>query len=155
MKLAKILGVKLGENCNLATKEWDSEPYLVSLGNNVHTSHNVNFVTHDGSMRVIRNLYPEYKNADLFGRINIGNNVFIGINTTILPNTTIDDNVIIGAGSLVKGHYKSNSVYGGVPAKYICSIEEYKEKNKDKFDDTKHMNKKQKKLYLYKKYNLN
>lgn len=60
----------------------------------------------------------------------IGNNVFIGVNTTVLPNTTIEDNVIIGAGSVVKGVCEANSVYAGLPAKKISSTGAYFEKRR-------------------------
>lgn len=49
----------------------------------------------------------------------IGNNVWIGNNVTILPGTIIEDNVIIGAQSMVKGHYYSNGIYAGNPARLI------------------------------------
>lgn len=52
----------------------------------------------------------------------IGNNVFIGTNCSILPGTTIGDNVVIGAGSVVKGDFPANAVYGGVPARKIKDI---------------------------------
>ena len=51
--------------------------------------------------------------------IRIGNNVFIGANCTILPGTVIQDNVVIGAGSVIKGELLSNSMYGGVPCKEL------------------------------------
>lgn len=151
-KVAEISGIKFGKNCHFNTKSFGSEPYLIQIGDNFYTSKGVNFVTHDGSVNVIRNLYPEYKKVDLFGQIQIGNNVFIGINTNILPNTLIEDNVIVGASSLVKGQLKSNSVYAGVPAKYICSIEDYLEKYKKDFDFTKHLSHTQKKDFLLHKY---
>jgi acetyltransferase-like isoleucine patch superfamily enzyme len=81
-------------------------------------------------------LYKEFEQADLFRKIIIGNNVYIGINVTILSGTKVGDNVIIGAGSLVRGELKSNSVYAGVPVKYICSIDEFKEKNSHLFINT-------------------
>ncbi len=49
----------------------------------------------------------------------IKNNVFIGANCTILPGTTINDNVIVGAGSVIKGNLESNCIYAGVPCKRI------------------------------------
>jgi len=152
-KLAKILGVEFGENCNFMTRAWGSEPYLIHMGNSVRISSHVTFVTHN-SLTIIGNLYPEYEKADFFGKITIGNNVFIGINSTLLPNTRIGDNVIIGAGSLVKGELKSNSVYAGVPVRYICSLDEYIEKTKDSYDYTRHFDPKSKKEYLLKKYNI-
>jgi serine acetyltransferase len=45
--------------------------------------------------------------------------VFIGINCIILSNTTIEDNCIVGAGSVVRGHFPENSVIAGNPAQII------------------------------------
>lgn len=64
------------------------------------------------------------------GIVTIGNNVFIGVNSIVLKDTIIGDNVIIGAGSVISGNVESNSVYAGVPAKKICSLDEYVEKLK-------------------------
>lgn len=52
----------------------------------------------------------------------IGNNVFIGANCTILPGVIIEDNVVVGAGAVVKGKLKKNGIYVGIPAKLIKSI---------------------------------
>lgn len=57
--------------------------------------------------------------------ITIGNNCFIGARTTILPGTIIDDNCIIGACSVVKGHVPEGSIVCGNPAKRICGIDEW------------------------------
>jgi acetyltransferase-like isoleucine patch superfamily enzyme len=51
----------------------------------------------------------------------IGNNVLVGANCTILPGTIINDNIIIGAGSIVKGELETNSIYAGIPCKKIKS----------------------------------
>ena len=55
----------------------------------------------------------------IVGNITIGDNVFVGANCTILPDATINDNVVIAAGSIVKGTLESNSIYGGAPCKLI------------------------------------
>lgn len=47
------------------------------------------------------------------GKVTIGNNCFIGMNTVILKGTTIGDNVIIVAGSILRGKHLSNSVIAG------------------------------------------
>lgn len=65
---------------------------------------------------------------DAGGGVRIGNNVFIGYQALILKNTTIGDNVIIGARSVVKGNVPSNTVWAGVPARQICTIEDYYQK---------------------------
>lgn len=150
-KIAKIIGVNFGRNCKFNRKiNFGSEPYLIKIGDNFYSSTNIQFITHDGSVNVLRNLYEEYKNIDSFLPITIGNNVFVGYGVTILPGTIIGENVIVGAGSVVKGELKDNSVYAGIPAKYICSIEEYVNKHKDKFIQTKHLSAEDKKRYIKK-----
>ena len=62
------------------------------------------------------------------GKVTIGDNCFIGMNTVILKGTTIGNNTIIGAGSVVTGGYPSDCVLAGNPAKVICSLGEYREK---------------------------
>lgn len=57
--------------------------------------------------------------------VEIGSNVFVGMQSLLLPGTVIGDNVIIGAKSLVRGRLESNSFYAGVPVRRICSIMEY------------------------------
>jgi acetyltransferase-like isoleucine patch superfamily enzyme len=78
----------------------------------------VEFITHDGAIWCFR---EEIENADVFGKIKIGSNVFIGNNCTILPNTVVGDNCIIGAGSIVRGQFPENSVIIGNPAKVVMS----------------------------------
>src|SRR5690606_12118651 len=128
-------------NCKFLTNKFGSEPYLITIGDNFYSSSNVQFVTHDGSINVIRNKYPEYKQADIFKPITIGNNVFLGYGAIILPGTEIGDNVIIGAGSIVKGKVESDSIYAGMPAKFICSVDDYLNRNKDSFVYTKDLQK--------------
>ena len=147
-KVASILGVQFGSNCLFRTKKFGSEPYLIKVGNNFKTAGNVQFVTHDGAVHVVRNLYDEYHSMDLIAPITAGDNIFIGYGAVVLPGTVIGDNVIVGAGSIVKGQLKSNSVYAGVPVKYICSIEDYIDRNKSSFMETKGLGREKKKEYI-------
>jgi len=64
------------------------------------------------------------------GCIEIMNNVFVGSCTQIKYNVRIGNNVIIGANSFVTKDIPDNSVYAGVPARYICSFDEYVAKHK-------------------------
>ena len=59
--------------------------------------------------------------------ISIGNNVWIGANSTVLPEVSIGNNVIIGANSLVNKDIPSNSVAVGNPCKVIKQKEPYTE----------------------------
>ncbi|MCH5303802.1 MAG: sugar O-acetyltransferase [Ruminococcus sp.] len=55
--------------------------------------------------------------------VNIGKNVWIGANVTILPGVTIGDGAVIAAGAVVNRDVEANTVVGGVPAKYIKTID--------------------------------
>ena len=112
-------GMKIGENCLINNVNFSTEPYLIEIGNHVAIAAGTDFITHDGAIWCFRD---EIKNADVFGTIKIGNNVFIGNNCTILPKTTVGDNCIIGAGSTVRGQFPENSVIVGNPAKVVVSM---------------------------------
>jgi acetyltransferase-like isoleucine patch superfamily enzyme len=94
----------------------------------VHIASNVGFVTHDIIHNMLNNKYLENEFIERIGCIEIMDNVFIGSGTRILYNTRIGSNVIIGSDSLVIKDIPDNSVYAGVPAKFICSFDEYVEK---------------------------
>jgi len=146
-------GVRIGNNCSIfSTVSFGSEPYLVSVGDNVRITNNVQFITHDGGVWVLRNMYPELSDIDVFGRITVGNNVHIGPDTVIMPGCSIGNNCIIGVGSIVTKDIPDNSIAVGVPAKVIKSIDEYKKKNESRFEHTKKMGKDEKKAYLIDKY---
>lgn len=144
--------IKIGVGCEIFEGvSFGSEPYLIEIGNNVRITKNVNFLTHDGGVWVLRN-NGRAKDADIFGKITIGNNVHIGINAVIMPEVNIGDNVIVAVGAIVTKDIPSNTIVAGVPARKLKTIDQYFEKNEQKFDYTKHMLTSQKKEYLIKKY---
>lgn len=112
-------GVKIGKNCRLHTMSFSTEPYLVEIGDNVSIADNTDFITHDGGISLFRDELP---GDDIFGKIVIGDNVHIGANCTILLNTTIGNNCIVGAGSVVRGKFPDNSVIIGNPAKVLMNM---------------------------------
>lgn len=99
-----------------------SEPWLITLGDNVHIVSGTNFVNHDGGVLILRHKHPK---LEITKPIEVGNNVYFGMNTTIMPGVKVGDNVIIGACSLVNKDIPSNSVYAGMPAKFIKTIDDY------------------------------
>lgn len=152
VKILRKQGIDIGENCEIYSNvSFGSEPYLISIGDNVRITSGCKFITHDGGVWVLRNL-KLLDNGDLFGKITIGNNVHIGLNTVIMPNVTIGDNCIIGCGAIVTKDIPDNSIAVGVPARVIETIDEYYKKNKERCDFTKNMSKKEKKEYIIKKY---
>lgn len=128
------IGMRIGEGTiffdPINTNVDIQNPKLVTIGKNVRITTGCIILTHDFSWSVLGGVYGECVGA--VGTIDIGNNVFIGVNSVILRNTIIEDNVVIGAGSVVSGHLEANSVYAGNPAKNIMSIEELYLKRKEK-----------------------
>ncbi len=126
----KNIFYKVGDNFNFQPRKIPAEPKLIKFGNNVTVASDVTFITHDIFHEVLQNLnkgeFTYYARA-----IEIGDNVFIGSNTTILPNVKIGNNVFIGAGSVVTKDIEDNSVVVGNTAKKIKTFDEYLEKRKE------------------------
>ena len=149
-------GVKIGEGCEIYSVEsFGSEPYLVEIGNNVRINSGVSLVTHDGGVWVLRNLNPAFKEADLFGKIIIHDNVHIGTNAIIMPNVEIGSNCIIGCGAIVTHDIPDNSIAVGVPARVIESIDEYIKKHEKSLVMTKGLSAIAKRNYLLEVMNTN
>ncbi len=125
---ARSLGVTIGEGSHIYggdTGTFGSEPYLVSLGRNCHIAHDVRFITHDGMAIVLRGRYPD---IDLVARIEVGDNVAIGMRSIILPGVRIGSNCIIGCGSVVNRDVPGDTIAAGVPARIIGTLDEYERK---------------------------
>lgn len=121
----KYYGIKIGKNCVFTGKKisFGSEPYLIEIGNNVRITADVKFETHDGGVGIFRDEFP---GINIFGKIIIGDNSFIGHGSIIMPGVTIGSNVVIGAGSIVTKDIPSDSLAVGAPARVIKHIEDYK-----------------------------
>lgn len=103
-------------------------PKLISFGNNVWIASDVLFVPHDVIHCMINNKLGGDSFQEYLGCIDIKDNVFVGSNSTILPNVTIGPDTIVAAGSLINHSIPGNGVYGGIPCKYICSLDEFIDK---------------------------
>ena len=113
----------VGNNVDIISSSIDmGEPYLLSKGSNV-TITGVKILTHDAST------YKQLGYTKV-GRVTIGDDVFVGWGSIILPDTKIGNKVIIGAGSVVAKDIPDNSVAVGSPCKVICTYDEYMEKMK-------------------------
>ena len=142
--LRSLYATKVGKGCRFINCSFGSEPYLLTFGSHVSAT-NCFFITHDGSCWIFRNQYPD---VDFIAPISIGSNVFLGINCSVLPGTIVEDDCIFGACSLLKGYYPSGYVYAGIPAKRICTVQEYYSKNSTKFLQTKTFSPQKKRSFL-------
>ena len=95
-----------------------SQCFLITIGNDVTMSVRVTVMAHDASTK-------KTLGYTKIGQVHIGNHVFVGANTTILPGVTIGDYAVIGAGSIVTHDVPARTVVAGVPAKEICGVDEY------------------------------
>lgn len=102
----------------------------IQIGNNVTLAPNVHVLAHDSSFKL-------FLGMTRVGNVIIGDNVFVGADSVILPNVKIGNNCIIGANSTVCDNIPDNVVAVGSPAKVICSLDDFISKSKhqlDKFD---------------------
>ncbi len=137
-------GVKMGKNNSVSSHFWSSEPYLITIGNHCQITAGVHIQTHGGA-HILRDEFPEF---DVFGKVTIGDWVYLGNNAQVMPGVTIGNHVLVAAGSIVTKSVPANVVVGGNPAKIICSIEEYKQKNFKYNVGCKGMSLEEKKAYL-------
>lgn len=117
-----------GDGCFFSSRNFGTEPYLISMGDNVYVAAQAAFITHDMGAILLNTISDEGCAHDMVGPISVGNNVFIGARSTILMNVKIGSNCIIGAGSVVTRDVQDGSVVAGVPAKKINDFDNYVKK---------------------------
>jgi acetyltransferase-like isoleucine patch superfamily enzyme len=122
---ARRSGVKIGTDCRIYSANFGSEPWLVTIGDRVTVTSGVQFLTHDGSLWLFRDARGR---RFRYAPIEVGNNVFIGINATLLPGVKVGDNVIIATGAVVTKSIPSGVVVGGVPARVLGSYKEFEDR---------------------------
>jgi maltose O-acetyltransferase len=104
-----------------------SHIWHIEIGDDVTLAPRVHILAHDASTKM-------HLNYTRIGKVKIGNRVFIGASSIILPGVTIGNNVIIGAGSLVSRDIPDGNVAVGNPAKPICTIDDFLSKKRDEMN---------------------
>ncbi len=113
----RMNGIKIGENTFISLgAKIDTQFGEIIIGDGVHITSGCVLLAHDGA---IKQMKPDVNPR---GKIVIGNNVFIGVNTVVLMNVTIGDNSVIGASSVVNKDIPANVLAIGNPAKVIKEI---------------------------------
>lgn len=142
---ARFLGVKVGEQCYIASDvHFSSEPYLIEIGSHVAVTQGVMLHTHGGG-RVARRYISDF---DIFGRVKICDYAYIGSSAQIMPGVTIGEGSLVAAGSIVTRSVPAGVVVAGNPAKNVCTVEEYIKRNKKYNLGTKNLSAQEKKKVL-------
>lgn len=142
---AKFIGVKIGGGNFIADKDhWPSEAYLITVGSNCMITAGVKIFTHGGA-QVARRKYPNY---DVFGMVEVGDYCYIGTNSLIMPGVKIGNGSMVAAGSVVTKSVPPNMVVGGNPARILCTVDEYIERNKTFDLESKGLSYEQKRTFL-------
>ena len=121
------MGMKVGKNFGRLNGVIldPSHCWLIEIGDNVTMAPRVHILCHDASTK-------HFMNYTKIGRVTIGDNVFIGAESVVLPGVTIGNNVIVGANSTVTHDIPDNTVVAGTPAKLICTLDDYLNKEKER-----------------------
>lgn len=120
LKKNNLLG-GVGENCFWGPWLLPLYPKMIVLHDNVHVHRSARIVTHDMLNRFFVMCDPknDYGFREKLGCVELMDNVYIAMNTTIMPNVRINKNCIISAGSVVTSDIPENSVASGIPAKVV------------------------------------
>lgn len=112
IKILKMVGVKIGNNCNIADNiTLDGiHPEWIEIGNDVHITSGVKILTHF--------FRPDDFTHD-YGKITIANHAFIGLNSLIVNRVQIGEGAVLAAGSVVTKDIPDYEIWGGNPAKFI------------------------------------
>lgn len=118
-KQARKAGATMGKQNLIASRFWSTEPYLIKIGNHCQLTEGAKIFTHGGALAA-RDRCPDF---DVIGKVELGDRVYVGSRSIIMPGVTIGDNVLITAGSVVTKSIPSIVVVAGNPAKYVCTLD--------------------------------
>jgi acetyltransferase-like isoleucine patch superfamily enzyme len=114
-------GVRIGDGCWIHTDEFSTEPYLIEIGDRVAIAAGVKFTTHEGVAWLLRR---DHAGLQVFGRIRVGSDSVIGLDSIVLAGSDIGERCVVGAGSVVKGKVPDGSVVAGNPARFVRSTDD-------------------------------
>ncbi|WP_274649401.1 acyltransferase [Paenibacillus humicola] len=125
----KRRGLEVGKNLKIYNTKIDySHCFLIRIGDDVTIS-NSTILAHDATTKLVLG-------KTKIGRVIIGDRVFIGYGSIILPNVQIGNDVIVAAGSVVSKNIPDDCVVAGTPAKIIGKTSDYINKNKVLMDSS-------------------
>lgn len=139
VRYAKRIGVRMNGNVKIYGSSYamfSTEPYLITIEDNVFISVGAQFIPHDGSVLPFRREMPS---LELTAPIHIGANTFVGAGALILKGVTIGPNSVIGANSVVTKSFPEGGIIAGNPARLIKTTEEFLESARKKSLEIGHL----------------
>ena len=106
--------------------DW-SHCWHITIGDDVVLAPRVQVFAHDASTKA-------YLGYTRIGKVEIGDRVFVGAGSVILPGVRIGSDVVIGAGSVVSHDIPDNVVAAGNPARVVGALDEYVARRKGEMD---------------------
>lgn len=135
-------GLKIGKGCKIQPGLMidNSNAWLIEIGNYVTIAPQAYLLAHDASTKIPLG-------GTKVGKVVLEDYCFIGARALIMPGVTVGKNSIVAAGSVVTKSVPENTVVGGNPAKFICTVDEYMNKQRElmkvlpNYDDSYSINK--------------
>jgi maltose O-acetyltransferase len=128
----QAMGLGLGQGVNLPASTWidPTHCFLISIGDWCGFGEQCLILAHDGQM-------DEFLDAGLIGKVTIHESCHIGSRSVILPGVEIGPRTIVGANSVVSTSLPAETVCAGVPAKVICSLDDYLARHRERLAKTR------------------
>ncbi len=131
----KGIFASMGKDCRMQGRKIPLYPGLIRIGNNVKMASNVSFITHDIIHSMLNSMNDGTVYCEKKGCIEVGDNVFIGANVSVLYDVKIGSNVIIAANSLVNKDVPDNVVAGGSPCRVLGDFESFVKRRREESKD--------------------
>lgn len=121
IQMLRARGVTIGKNFKVSPLSYIDmhKPGYIEIGNDVQITRYAMILSYDSS----KFKYQDFFKEDPYGKVRIGNNVYIGAQSIVMPGVCIGDNVIVGANSVVLNDVPSNCIVAGNPAKIIKKMD--------------------------------
>lgn len=119
-------GLRLGKNVQLqfgVIIDY-SHCFLIQIGDDCIFAPNVHVLAHDASTKI-------QLGYTKIARVIVGNRVFVGAESIILPGVTIGDDAIVAAGSVVTRDVAAGTLVGGNPARVLTTVDEFIARNRE------------------------
>ena len=123
-KLWRLMGAKVGKGVFIGYEVWMdfNNSNLITIGDGVHIANRCLLLCHQRNLKNYLIGSDSSKLPYKKGKINLGNNVMVGMGTIIMPNVTIGEGTMIAAGSVVTRDIPAWTIAAGIPAKVIKQV---------------------------------